>query len=151
LITGWFALVNDDGQTAGYFTTMQEVAHAQIPYFLTRDALTGFPAPNSVPVPATCVGSDSSGRVVVPAGSAVKMLGLYEDVSSLIFNSSKSKVKSRPVSSLPGILNPLDSFTSPIASNGSTPPARYVKCMAFANDRLACNLILFVPVTQIGR
>lgn len=145
-----------DGQTAGYFTTIQEVAYAQIPFFLTRDSLTGYPAPNSLTMAATCVGSDSSGKVTVPAGSAIKMLGLYEDVSSLILNAttaSKTKAKNSPLSSFPTLMNPLDQLSSLGSSSsvGLTLPARYVKCMVFANDRLACNLVLFVPVTQTGR
>lgn len=154
-------MVTNTGQTAGYFTSMQEVAFAQIPYFLTRDTLSGYLAPNSSPVTAVGgIGCDSDGQVQIPAGSVLKMLGLYEDVSSLVLktanNHKQHKSKHYQPTIAAGLLSSLEpSLATPLVSGQlHTVPsnaARYVKCMVFANDRLQCNLLVFVSVRQTGR
>lgn len=42
-------MVTNKGHTAGYFTTIDEVARAQVPYFLTREDITAFVAPPHKP------------------------------------------------------------------------------------------------------
>ncbi|KAK7006495.1 hypothetical protein SK128_011470, partial [Halocaridina rubra] len=93
--TGWFSLVGKDGQTAPFFSTVEQVANNQVSFFLTR-----------YDVPAYTNVEDAEGRVnysktVVQSGHVLKLMGIYEDLNvqrpnsrrpydaSSVFNSDK--------------------------------------------------------------
>ncbi|XP_054721302.1 uncharacterized protein LOC129231081 [Uloborus diversus] len=67
---GWLAMVKNDGRTAGYFSTVGEVARAMVPMFLVQDSVVGLKA-----TPAGMC------RTVVTGGQVLKTVGPYEDLN----------------------------------------------------------------------
>ncbi|XP_054717054.1 uncharacterized protein LOC129226469 [Uloborus diversus] len=81
---GWLAVITEDGHTAGYFSSVSEVASAQVPYFLSRENTQGYKE-----------ATDSKGnirysKVKIKAGEVLQFLGAYEDTT---YTSSKQPVR----------------------------------------------------------
>lgn len=79
--TGWFAIITNDGHTATYFSTVEQVANTKISFFLTRHD-----------VPAYTRTKEEDGRVsyqktVVQSGHVLKLLGIFEDLNARKTNS----------------------------------------------------------------
>jgi hypothetical protein len=156
-------MVTSKGQTAGYFSSMDEVARAQVPFFLTRDDVVGFSVPSVpliIPHSSDVRHRDSvrSEVIRVAAGSVLRYLGVYEDVSSLLLGSGKSSVKKNSTRRGKKRVHP----PIPYIMNGHViehePGARYVKCLVVPGPRAASNSscdsageVVFVPVTEKGR
>lgn len=168
--TGWFSLVTSTGQTAGYFTSIDELACAQVPYFMSRDSICAIPAPSTansglmiggteggqliVENPATSVSrsnktatatltanqSSSTKKVFLPAGTAFRLLGLYEDVSNLV-NNKKNRL---------GAEHAEETLRKQLLI-GEKLGQRYLKCLAMADDQILANQMVFIPTTQTGR
>ncbi|GBL84836.1 hypothetical protein AVEN_93861-1 [Araneus ventricosus] len=79
---GWLAVITEEGHTAGYFSSVCEVASAQVPYFLSREQTQGYKE-----------STDSKGntryvKVKIKAGEVLQFLGAYEDTT---YSSKHSK------------------------------------------------------------
>lgn len=76
---GWIATVTDDGHTAGYFTTVEQVARSEVPYFLLRENIVAYKLVES--------STHRRGRksvyekTNVMSGQVIQFLGVYEDAS----------------------------------------------------------------------
>lgn len=161
--TGWFSIVTSKGQTAGYFGTMEEVALAQVPFFLTRDDLVGYSVP-SVPLLAAPAHLAESRRsdgnrsevIHVPGGSVLRFLGVYEDVSAFLLGTGKSSLKKHSARTRSRKRNhpPIPCIMNGV-SDEHAPRARYVKCLIVATGVAArtrsATEVVFVPVTERGR
>ncbi|XP_022239411.1 uncharacterized protein LOC106457697 [Limulus polyphemus] len=78
IYSGWLAVISNDGHTAGYFTTIEQVARARVPLFVTKNGITGYQLPDPGDIERKSVYI----KVSVPGGQALKLLGVYEDISS---------------------------------------------------------------------
>ncbi|XP_013784092.2 uncharacterized protein LOC106468223 [Limulus polyphemus] len=76
--SGWLAVISDDGHTAGYFTTIEQVARARVPLFVTKNDVIGY----QLPEPRDSVEKSVYTKVAVSAGQVLRLLGVYEDISS---------------------------------------------------------------------
>lgn len=69
-------MVTNKGHTAGYFTTIDEVARAQVPYFLTREDITAYVAPSSAaerpPVAAAHKATGNYDKSTIRGGTGTK-------------------------------------------------------------------------------
>ncbi|GFS42616.1 CABIT domain-containing protein [Trichonephila inaurata madagascariensis] len=79
---GWLAVITEEGHTAGYFSSVCEVASAQVPYFLSKEQTQGYKE-----------ATDSKGntryvKVKIKAGEVLQFLGAYEDTT---YSSKHSK------------------------------------------------------------
>lgn len=72
---GWLAVITEDGHTAGYFTTVEEIASAQVPYFLTRDQTSGYREGNGRD------GRPRYSKIKISSGEVLQYLGAYEDTT----------------------------------------------------------------------
>ncbi|KAM7294052.1 uncharacterized protein LOC120843123 [Ixodes scapularis] len=75
--SGWFAIISEDGHTAGYFTCLEQVALAQVSHFLARDPLQGYRLLGY----SEETGKAEYSRTVVLPGQVLRFLGVYEDVN----------------------------------------------------------------------
>jgi len=151
IYAGWFSLVNRKGHTAGYFNSIEEVGRAQVPYFISRDAVRAYKAPRFAlisegidhlpslitngPLAKGLDGKSGSNyeAITLEAGTLFRFIGLYEDISSFIHATTKRKsysVRSR---------KPVQIEHGP----------RYAKCISFASH--PSGEIIFIPVTETGR
>ncbi|GFW09482.1 CABIT domain-containing protein [Trichonephila clavipes] len=78
----WLAVITEEGHTAGYFSSVCEVASAQVPYFLSKEQSQGYKE-----------ATDSKGntryvKVKIKAGEVLQFLGAYEDTT---YSSKHSK------------------------------------------------------------
>ncbi|RWS07395.1 uncharacterized protein B4U79_11846, partial [Dinothrombium tinctorium] len=135
--TGWFSLVNSRGQTAGYFSTIDEVAKAQVPYFLTKDEITAHlvsrenPALNTKVNTAVKTNRNNYESIRIKGGTVLRLLGVYEDISALVIGlKNRSSLRSKKI--VP-----------------TEPGARYAKCISFTS--FSGGEIVFIPITEIGR
>lgn len=80
----------------------------------------------------------SAKKVFLPAGTAFRLLGLYEDVSNLI-NNKKNRNESA------------DGTLRKQLLAGEKQGQRYLKCLAMADDQILANRMVFIPTTQTGR
>lgn len=81
--TGWFSIVNSDGQTAPFYSTVEQVVGSQVSFFLTR-----------YDVPAYTSVEDADGHIsyhktVVQSGHVLKLMGVYEDLNVQRSNSRR--------------------------------------------------------------
>lgn len=92
--------------------------------------------------PATVAANQSSKsstkKVFLPAGTAFRLLGLYEDVSNLV-NNKKSRLEHAEETLRKQLLN------------GEKQGQRFLKCLAMADDQILANRMVFIPTTQTGR
>ncbi|RWS30118.1 uncharacterized protein B4U80_07996 [Leptotrombidium deliense] len=137
--SGWFSLVTNRGQTAGYFGTIDEVAKAQVPYFLTRDEITGFLVPkdpliinNKTVNSKTKYSQSSHEKTKIKGGTVLRFLGVYEDISALVLGlKNKNSLRSKK-------------STAPFEHG-----ARYAKCISFANG--SSGEVVLIAITETGR
>lgn len=87
---GWFAIISEDGHTAGYFTCLEQVALAQVSHFLARDPLHGYRLLGF----SEETGKAEYNRIVILPGQVLRFLGVYEDVNIRLSFSLKSFRKS---------------------------------------------------------
>ncbi|XP_076329322.1 uncharacterized protein LOC143235241 [Tachypleus tridentatus] len=78
---GWFSVISDNGLTAGYFRSMEQVVQAKVLLFLTKDDVTGYKCPDSEATEKRTMYS----KVVTKSGRVLRVLGLYEDLSYKTF------------------------------------------------------------------
>ncbi|CAL4064092.1 unnamed protein product [Meganyctiphanes norvegica] len=73
--TGWFSVLTTDGQTAPFFTSIQQVVESKKSFFLTRHDVCGY----------TLTRDESGGtaynKTAVSSGHVLKLVGVFEDVS----------------------------------------------------------------------
>ncbi|KAH8031804.1 hypothetical protein HPB51_020922 [Rhipicephalus microplus] len=74
---GWFAIISEDGHTAGYFNCLEQVAMAQVSHFLAREPLQGYRLLGH----SHETGRAEYSRTVVLPGQVLGFLGVYEDVN----------------------------------------------------------------------
>lgn len=74
---GWFAIISEDGHTAGYFSCLEQVALAQVSHFLAREPLQGYRLLGH----SHETGRAEYSRTVVLPGQVLGFLGVYEDVN----------------------------------------------------------------------
>lgn len=72
---GWLAVITEEGHTAGYFSSVSEVASAQVPYFLSRENTQGYKEA------ADPKGNARYLKVKIKAGEVLQFLGAYEDTT----------------------------------------------------------------------
>ncbi|XP_077497236.1 uncharacterized protein LOC144107888 [Amblyomma americanum] len=74
---GWFAIISEDGHTAGYFSCLEQVALAHVSHFLAREPLQGYRLLGH----SHETGRAEYSRTVVIPGQVLGFLGVYEDVN----------------------------------------------------------------------
>ncbi|KAG8196685.1 hypothetical protein JTE90_006593 [Oedothorax gibbosus] len=72
---GWLAVITDEGHTAGYFSSVCEVASAQVPYFLSNEQTQGYKESTD------SKGSSRYVKVKIKPGEVLQFLGAYEDTT----------------------------------------------------------------------
>lgn len=72
---GWLAVITEEGHTAGYFSSVCEVASAQVPYFLSKEQTQGYKEA------ADSKGNTRYVKVKIKAGEVLQFLGAYEDTT----------------------------------------------------------------------
>lgn len=131
-------MVTSKGHTAGFFGSIDEIARASVPYFLTKDDITGYYAPKMNGSNAKCNKKAAKGcydKSLIVAGTVLRYLGVYEDISAFILNSSSSSAHK----------NSLRSRKAHLPEHG----ARYAKCVSM--DDSNGGQVVFVPITESGR
>lgn len=84
--------------------------------------------------------SKSTKKVFLPAGTAFRLLGLYEDVSNLVTK------KNRPNQPAEETMR-----KQLLIGNTDKKGPRYLKCLAQDGEQFLANKIVFIPTTQTGR
>lgn len=75
--SGWFAIISEDGHTAGYFSSLEQVALAHVSHFLAREPLQGYRLLGY----SQETGKAEYGRTMVLPGQVLRFQGVYEDVN----------------------------------------------------------------------
>uniref|UniRef100_T1JD72 CABIT domain-containing protein n=1 Tax=Strigamia maritima TaxID=126957 RepID=T1JD72_STRMM len=109
--TGWFSIVTDNRRTAPFFTSIQQVAMSQVPYFLIRTDVPAY----RVSDPRLIAGRTSYTRTTIKTGHVLKLLGVYEDINAKHYKNLNRNFQRR---------------------SSTTPAPKYAQCVNYKGEVL---------------